>query len=116
MKHQAQAPCGHLQVTTSKLKAIQMREYDLRKPLGSYEEDHLISLQLGGNPVDPRNLWPEFPKSINQKDVFEGFLKRQVCAGNITLAKAQHDIATDWKAAWIKAGRPGLLKKKKKQA
>lgn len=99
---------------TGKLKAIQMKEYGLKKPIGSYEEDHLISLQLGGNPVDPRNLWPEFPHSINQKDVFEGFLKRQVCAGAITLAQAQQDIATDWKAAWIKAGKPGLLKKKPK--
>jgi len=24
-----------------------------------YEEDHLISLELGGNPRDPKNLWPE---------------------------------------------------------
>jgi hypothetical protein len=99
---------------SGKLKAIQIKEYGLKKPIGSYEEDHLISLQLGGNPVDPRNLWPEFPKSINQKDVFEGFLKRQVCSGAITLAEAQSDIATDWKASWIKFGRPGKLKAKAK--
>ena len=99
---------------SGKLKAIQIKEYGLTKPIQNYEEDHLISLQLGGNPVDPRNLWPEFPKSTNQKDVFEGFLNRQVCSGRITLAQAQHDIATDWKAAWIKAGKPGLLKKKPK--
>ena len=24
-----------------------------------YEEDHLISLELGGNPRDPDNLWPQ---------------------------------------------------------
>jgi hypothetical protein len=24
-----------------------------------YEEDHFISLELGGHPRDPRNLWPE---------------------------------------------------------
>src|SRR5216683_2609243 len=24
-----------------------------------YEEDHLVSLELGGHPRDPRNLWPE---------------------------------------------------------
>jgi hypothetical protein len=99
---------------SGKLKALQIKEYGLKKPIGTYEEDHLISLQLGGNPVDPRNLWPEFPKSVNQKDVFEGFLNRQVCSGKITLAQAQHDIATDWKAAWIAAGKPGLQKKKPK--
>ena len=24
-----------------------------------YEEDHFISLELGGSPRDPKNLWPE---------------------------------------------------------
>jgi hypothetical protein len=24
-----------------------------------YEEDHFISLELGGHPRDPKNLWPE---------------------------------------------------------
>jgi hypothetical protein len=24
-----------------------------------YEEDHLISLELGGAPRDPKNLWPQ---------------------------------------------------------
>jgi hypothetical protein len=28
----------------------------------------LISLELGGHPNDPRNLWPEFPHSPNAKD------------------------------------------------
>jgi len=27
--------------------------------IGCYEEDHLISLENGGNLRDPRNLWPE---------------------------------------------------------
>jgi len=55
-----------------------MKEYGYRRPRNAYEEDHLISLQLGGNPSDPRNLWPEFPHSVNRKDNFEGYLKRQV--------------------------------------
>src|ERR1043166_5726865 len=29
------------------------------KTLSHWEEDHFISLQLGGHPRDPRNLWPE---------------------------------------------------------
>jgi len=24
-----------------------------------YEEDHFISLEVGGHPKDPKNLWPE---------------------------------------------------------
>ena len=26
---------------------------------GHYEEDHFISLELGGHPRDPKNIWPE---------------------------------------------------------
>src|SRR6058998_3049874 len=45
---------------TSKLKVEQIKEYRYKdtRP-GGYEEDHLISLQLGGHPTDPKNLWPE---------------------------------------------------------
>jgi hypothetical protein len=35
---------------------------------------------------------------------------RKDCAA----AQAQENIATNWKAAWIKAGRPGLQKLKVK--
>jgi len=27
--------------------------------LKDYEEDHFIPLEIGGNPTDPKNLWPE---------------------------------------------------------
>ena len=30
-----------------------------------YEEDHLISLELGGNPRDRKNLWPEMWGTLN---------------------------------------------------
>src|SRR5262249_47330618 len=29
------------------------------KDLSHWEEDHLVSLELGGHPRDPKNLWPE---------------------------------------------------------
>ena len=31
-----------------------------------YEEDHLISLELGGNPSDRKNLWPEMWGTLAQ--------------------------------------------------
>jgi len=68
-----------------------------------YEEDHLISLQLGGNPSDPKNLWPQ-PYAGNgarKKDVVETALKRLVCAGTIKLADAQKAIL-DWPSAYKK--------------
>ena len=70
------------------------------------QEDHLISLQLGGNPVDPRNLWPEKPASPNPKDGFENYLKAMGCQRKMTLAEAQKEIATDWFKFWTDAGKP----------
>jgi len=63
------------------------------------EYDHLISLELGGAPDDPRNLWVE-PGSIpNPKDTIENRLADAVCAGLIPLVTAQQAIARDWVSA-----------------
>jgi hypothetical protein len=95
---------------TNKLKATQLAgdykylEKDYGTEMSKYEEDHLISLQLGGNPSDPKNLWPQPYAGSNarKKDVVETALKRLVCAGTLKLADAQHMIATDWAAAYKK--------------
>lgn len=74
------------------------------------EEDHLISLELGGNPTDPKNLWPEpYSASIPNggakvKDSVENYLHKQVCSGAISLTDAQHEIATDWYAVYKSMG------------
>jgi hypothetical protein len=74
---------------TNDLKRRQLREYGLRGPPSAYQEDHLISLELGGDPVDPRNLWPEpYPRAADV-DRIENDLNRRVCAGELTLADAQ---------------------------
>jgi len=69
-----------------------------------YEEDHLISLQLGGNPSDPKNLWPQpyAGNNARKKDVVETKLKKMVCSGTLKLADAQKMIATDWAGAYKK--------------
>lgn len=70
-----------------------------------YEEDHLISLQLGGDPKAVGNLWPQPYKSIHgarEKDALETKLKKMVCAKTITLKEAQALIAGDWYAAKLK--------------
>ena len=69
-----------------------------------YEEDHLISLELGGNPTDPKNLWPEPYAPVpgaRQKDKVENYLKKQVCAGAMTLQEAQQTIVRDWYAIYV---------------
>ena len=91
---------------TTGLKIEQIGEYGYTDTsTASYEEDHLISLELGGAPSDPRNLWPEpYSDSLPDgrdtgarvKDVFESSLKREVCAGQMTLAKAQSEIGDHW--------------------
>lgn len=85
---------------TAPLKRQQMIEYGYggRSP-GGFEEDHLISLELGGAPRDPRNLWPELGHSMNPKDNVENELHSRVCSGQITLAAAQYAIATNWTTA-----------------
>ena len=49
---------------TNALKVKGLAQYGLHGPLSAFQEDHLISLELGGNPTDPRNLWPEpYPRA-----------------------------------------------------
>jgi hypothetical protein len=74
---------------TNALKRTQMREYGETGPLSAYQEDHLISLELGGNPTDPRNLWPEPYPRASQVDAIENQLNAEVCDGTLTLAQAQ---------------------------
>jgi hypothetical protein len=88
---------------TNPLKFEQMQGYGLTGPPIDYEEDHLVSLQLGGDAQDPKNLWPEAyapEPGARQKDTVETALKRQVCDGKRTLSDAQHLIATNWLNAW----------------
>ena len=74
---------------TNALKRRQMRAYRETGSASAYQEDHLISLELGGHPTDPRNLWPEpYPRAA-QVDVIENDLNHQVCDGSLTLAEAQ---------------------------
>lgn len=78
---------------TSALKAQQLAEYQLPGPPSAYQEDHLISLELGGDPTDPRNLWPEpYPRAA-QVDRIENELKGKVCSGELSLAQAQREEA-----------------------
>jgi hypothetical protein len=74
---------------TSALKVEQMNEYGLGGSPSDYQEDHLISLELGGHPTDRRNLWPEPRPRAEEVDRVENELNRLVCSGEITLAEGQ---------------------------
>ena len=123
-------PAGY----TSKLKRKQLREYgdtvhqaraQLVNPStgkvdtarcvahsdnpACYEEDHLISLEDGRSPTDPRNLWPEpynthvggVIMAARQKDVVEVFIHDEIC----------HDIPNSKKSSYVPATAPVTLKR-----
>ena len=66
---------------------------------------HLISLELGGSPDNPRNLWPQPHHVIGgwgsyAKDRLENRLHTLVCRGRLPLAQAQREIAGNWIVAY----------------
>jgi hypothetical protein len=93
--------------------------------LACYEEDHLISLQNGGHPRDPQNLWPEpYTTKVDsetmgarQKDLVENFIHDSICfsvpnskktsgkfhpRSAMTLRRGQEILAIDWYACYLK--------------
>jgi hypothetical protein len=80
--------------------------YGYTGPLDTAEYDHLIPLELGGDPNDPANLWvepndqPTATTTTNTKDSLEDDLNRLVCSDRMTLAAARQAIATDWVMAF----------------
>ena len=82
------------------------KSYRIQNPSpGSYEVDYLITPALGGA-GDIRNLWPQPYASgewtAHQKDALEDHLHELVCTGQVDLAVAQRDIASNWIAAYRK--------------
>ncbi|MFJ5674541.1 hypothetical protein [Streptomyces sp. NPDC093097] len=97
---------------TNREKTANAKAYGYTGPLHDAEYDHLISLQLGGDPNDPRNLWVEPPSPghkpgagpNNPKDGVENRLKAAICSGRTDLAKAQQAITHDWTTALSSLG------------
>ncbi|MDE3029356.1 MAG: hypothetical protein KGH84_13270 [Paracoccaceae bacterium] len=91
---------------TEPLKRRLIRAYGFTdRRLGDYELDHLISLELGGSPADPRNLFPEPHNVVGgwgsyAKDRLENKLHWLVCHRGLRLATAQEAIRTNWIAAY----------------
>jgi hypothetical protein len=77
---------------TNALKLKQMLLYQETGPPSAYEEDHLIPLELGVAPRNPKNLWPEPRSQAKKSDPLETRLKRQVCKRFITPGESSpHD-------------------------
>jgi hypothetical protein len=89
--------------------ALQRRvfdEYGIRSAApAAYEVDYLITPALGGAD-DIHNLWPQaYTATVwnaQVKDALEDHLRDLVCDGQLDLATAQHEIATNWIEAYKK--------------
>ncbi|MGH2638554.1 MAG: hypothetical protein ACRDF4_04635 [Rhabdochlamydiaceae bacterium] len=89
-----------------KKQSIQLYGYS-NTSLSAYEEDHLIPLEVGGNPTSAANLWaePHYGSYTSyMKDGFENYLNAMVCQGRMPLGQAQQEIASNWVQYWIAAG------------
>ena len=93
---------------TNKLKFDQLNSgYNLGGDLNmkDYEEDHIVPLEVGGNPTSPLNLFPE-PRRIKLsayvKDQLENRIHRLVCSGELTLKAGQAVFLTNWEKGYSK--------------
>ena len=69
------------------------------------EEDHLFSIEDGGHPRDPRNLWCMVYKDrygARVKDVLETKVAKALCAGKMSLSEAQSALAPNWLIGYVK--------------
>ena len=91
--------------------------------MACYEENHLISLENGGNPTDTRDLFPEpFNTHLggviigaHQKAVVESFVHDEICCDiphskknsyipavtSITLKRGKEILTWDWYACYL---------------
>lgn len=89
---------------TEPLKFKSMRAYGDTDSARNYEFDHLVPLELGGDPSSLKNLWPEphgGPFGSYKKDGWENKLRAEVCNGTMKLAKARSMMV---KGTWINGG------------
>lgn len=90
--------------TPLKLNLLKQSGYADQKSR-DYELDHEISIENGGDPRDPINLWLQSylgPCNAHVKDKLENALHRLVCSGKITLAQDQAALRGDWTVAYRK--------------
>ena len=99
------------QRVTAPEKLASAAAYGYTGSMHTAEYDHLIPLELGGDPNDDANLWVEpndragAATTYNSKDAVENALKRLVCSGQLL---ARHPLAgrspPNWVAAYARYG------------
>jgi hypothetical protein len=85
-----------------KVKKEGMKAYGYTDSPSNYQNDHVISIELGGSVYSPENQWPERLTgkwNAHDKDRVENALRRAVCAGKLSLLQAQEMITHNWEKA-----------------
>ena len=78
--------------------------------ISDFELDHLKSIEDGGSPTDPKNLWNEpwylniggYDLGAHTKDAAENATKRAICTGKITLDEGRNQLAKDWTVLYLR--------------
>jgi hypothetical protein len=84
---------------TSYTDAIKQKSVPAGHAASEFELDHLDSIEDGGDPRDPQNLWMQAyndPYGARIKDVLETKVAHMVCAGTLTLDQARAALAPNW--------------------
>jgi hypothetical protein len=95
---------------TAPEKRASAASYSYTGSLHTAEYDHLIPLELGGDPNASANLWVQpndragATTTYNSKDALENTLHELVCSEQMPLDAARKMIATNWVAAYHQYG------------
>ena len=87
---------------TNKIKYSQLSSgygYKGDKNPADYEEDHLVPLEVGGDPMSVKNLFPQpwhITWNAGRKDRLENKIHSLVCTGAMTLPTAQKMFMSNW--------------------
>ena len=91
-------------VYTDSIKITQLQEYGyVDQDPRDDEEDPLIPLEVGGDPTDTKNLWPEphsgtYPSAV--KDKLENQRHKMFRDGQLDLVTSQKAFSTNWVDAY----------------
>lgn len=84
------------------LRAQQLQAYGFQGDPEKYTEDHILAVGLGGDPRDPRNLWPQTQDGLvaDYKAEVETWARDEVCAGRRSLASVQSQMLLNWRVVY----------------
>lgn len=87
-----------------RIKIRQVAEYGYTNTnANDFGTDYVIPVELGGDPVDPRNMWPQTylpTPGRAEKALTDAYLNRQVCSGAMPLGEAVSVVRVDWVAVY----------------